>query len=90
MRMLLFVPTCALQRVCLVGGLPEMGSWQLESALELKWHEGHEWKLSMPLPRARSSFEFKHVTGIASACSSSGVKGLTDLSKLARAQRRVA
>lgn len=46
------------QSLRLVGSLPALGRWTLDSAPSMQWHENHNWALEIELPRA-VSFEFK-------------------------------
>mmetsp|Transcript_13208 Transcript_13208/g.25247 ORF Transcript_13208/g.25247 Transcript_13208/m.25247 type:complete len:620 (-) Transcript_13208:255-2114(-) len=46
--------------VCLVGGAPELGNWNVANALELTWTTGDMWKAATVLPTTKA-VEFKFV-----------------------------
>jgi hypothetical protein len=48
------------QRVCLVGGSPELGAWVLADAVPLEWGDGDQWHAAVDLP-AGSVVEYKYV-----------------------------
>jgi protein-tyrosine phosphatase len=62
-------------RVYVVGSAPELGSWDLPSALPLKWHPQHIWSATLsftaPYAGAPTRFEYKFFVAPSAAPSSS-------------------
>ena len=55
-----FFNTSPGQSLVLIGSLPEMGGWELASAVQMEWNDGHRWTASVPVPRASlAGAEFK-------------------------------
>lgn len=48
------------QRVCLVGSVPELGSWVLADSVAMEWSEGDMWNAVVELP-AGGVLEYKYV-----------------------------
>lgn len=48
------------QHICLVGSMPELGSWILSDAINLTWSEGDMWNATVELP-STSVLEYKYV-----------------------------
>ena len=46
------------QRLWVVGNQQELGSWNVDSGLKLKWHEGHVWSAAVELD-VGSKVEYK-------------------------------
>ena len=48
------------ENVCILGSIPELGLWNLNGALFLKWNEGNIWNGEIKIERNLNYFEFKY------------------------------
>ena len=48
------------QSLCVVGSIPELGSWR-EYKCHMQWTEGHVWVTKNPLVTSKSYFSYKYV-----------------------------
>eukprot|EP00775_Hariotina_reticulata_P010889 gene10892-11043_t len=58
------------QQVCLVGGLPVLGSWKTDAALPMTWTDGHVWKACIELAPAecQERLEYKAILRSGDKC----------------------
>ena len=47
------------QNLCVVGSIPELGSWKIFN--EMKWSEGHIWVLDKPIVTKALFLTYKYV-----------------------------